>query len=199
MLGARVVAGPPQDNWTFSGGGLGAARPWGRSEVAHTVYLEAFDSIVAALPEPCRRVCGERLRSLAVLGSVARGTQRPDSDIDVLLVIDDLPSGRRARMEEFERIDALLEPLLAQARLQGVHTIVSPVLKTPAELEAGSLLYLDMVDQARILVDEGGLLRKFLDALGARLAAAGAKRVPKGGGYYWVLAPNFRWGDRIEL
>ena len=163
------------------------------------MYLEAFDRIVAALPGACGQVYGQRLRSLAVFGSVARRTQRPDSDIDVLLVVDDLPTGRRARMDEFERVDALLEPLLAQARTQGVDTIVSPVLKTPAELEAGSLLYLDMVDQARLLVDKGGLLRAFLDRLGARLAATGAKRVHKGGGHYWVLAPDFRWGDRIEL
>ena len=31
------------------------------------------------------------------------------------------------------------------------------------------------------------------------LAAMGARRVRKGGGYYWELAPAFRWGDRIEL
>jgi len=163
------------------------------------VYLEAFDSLVAALPDACRRVYGQRLRSLAVFGSVARGTPRPDSDVDALLVVDALPAGRRARMDEFEAVDALLEPLVADARARGVDTIVSPVLKTPAELAAGSLLYLDMVDEARILVDEDGLLRHFLDALGARLAAAGAQRVRKAGGYYWVLAPNFRWGDRIEL
>lgn len=77
--------------------------------------------------------------------------------------------------------------------------MVSPVLKTPAELEAGNLLYLDMVDQTHILVDEGGMLRRFLEALGAHLAAQGARRVRKGGGYYWELAPSFRWGDRIEL
>lgn len=119
------------------------------------------------------------MRSLAVFGSVARSTQRPDSDIDVLLVVDDLPSGRRARMDGFERVDSLLEPLLAQARTQGVHTIVSPVLRTPAEFEAGSLLYLDMVEQARILVDEDGVLRRFLDALGARLAAGGPSAYPR--------------------
>ncbi len=163
------------------------------------MYLEAFDHLVAALPDACRQVYGPRLQALALFGSVARRTPRPDSDIDVLLVVDDLPAGRRARIEEFERVDALLEPLLAQSRALGVHTTLSPVLKTPAELAAGSLLYLDMVDQARILVDDGGLLRQFLDGLGARLAAAGAKRVRKGGGYYWVLAPNYRWGDRIEL
>ena len=102
-------------------------------------------------------------------------------------------------MAEFDHVDEALAPLFQQARSQGVHTTLSPVLKTPAELAAGSLLYLDMVDQARILFDDRGLLRRTLDDLGQRLAAMGARRVRKGGGYYWELAPAFRWGDRIEL
>lgn len=163
------------------------------------MYLAAFERLVAALSSACEEVYGRRLKALAVFGSVARGTPRPDSDIDLLLVVDDLPAGRRARMAEFDRVDALLAPLFAQVRSEGVHTALSPVLKTPVELAAGSLLYLDMVDQARILFDNDGLLRRYLDNLGRRLAAMGARRVAKGGGYYWELAPGFRWGDRIEL
>ncbi len=163
------------------------------------MYLAAFERIVSALPSACRQVYGSRLRALAVFGSVARGTARPDSDIDLLLVVDDLPAGRTARMAEFDRIEEDLAPLLARARSQGVTTSLSPVVKSPAELAGGSLLYLDMVDEARILVDDGGLLRRYLDDLGRRLAAMGARRVRKGGGYYWELVPGYRWGDRIEL
>jgi hypothetical protein len=163
------------------------------------MYLTAFDRIVSALPSACQQVYGTRLRALAVFGSVARGTPRPDSDIDLLLVVDDLPAGRGPRMTEFDRVDEALQPLLAQARSEGVHTSLSPVLKSPAELAAGSLLYLDMVDEGRILFDDGGLLRRTLDDLARRLAAMGARRVRKGGGYYWELVPGYRWGDRIEL
>lgn len=163
------------------------------------MYLTAFDRIVSALPSACLQVYGKRLRSLALFGSVARGTPRPDSDIDLLLVVDDLPAGRMARMAGFERVEEALQPQLAQARSEGVNTALSPVLKSPAELAAGSLLYLDMVDEARILVDEGALLRRTLDDLGRRLAAMGARRVRKGGGHYWELVPGYRWGDRIEL
>lgn len=163
------------------------------------MYLATFDRIVNALPWACLQVYGPRLRALAVFGSVARGTPRPDSDIDLLLVVDDLPAGRTARMAEFDRVEEALLPLLAQARSQGVHTSLSPVVKSPAELSAGSLLYLDMVDEARILIDEGAVLRRYLDELGRRLAARGSRRVRKGGGYYWELVPGYRWGDRIEL
>jgi len=163
------------------------------------MWAQAFEQVVQGLPAACLAVYGDRLRSVAIYGSVARGTMRPDSDIDVLIVADALAQSRAARMDEFERVDRLLADQIAAARDAGVHTIVMPALKTPEELRAGSLLYLDMTDQARILYDPEGLLRGYLDDLARRLQAMGARRVPFGGSYYWELKPDFRWGDRIEL
>jgi predicted nucleotidyltransferase len=163
------------------------------------MWAEAFEEIVQALPAACRAVYGDRLKAVAIYGSVARGTMRPDSDIDVLIVADALAASRAARMDEFEQIDRLLADKISSARAAGVHTTVMPNLKTPAELRAGSLLYLDMTDQARILHDPEGILRGYLDDLAERLRAMGARRVPFGGGYYWELKPGFRWGDRIEI
>lgn len=163
------------------------------------MYAQAFEAIVQAISAACLHVYGDRLQSVAVYGSVARGTMRPDSDVDVLIVADALAPSRAVRMDEFERIDRLLVAEMSAARAAGVHTIVIPTLKTPEELRAGSLLYLDMTDQARILYDRRGLLRAYLDGLAARLRAMGARRVPFGGSYYWELKPDFRWGDRIEL
>jgi predicted nucleotidyltransferase len=163
------------------------------------MYLEAFERIVAELPQACRQVYGQRLRALAVFGSVARGTPRPDSDIDLLLVVDDLPAGRRVRMDEFETVDRLLDPLVSAAQAQGVYTTLSPVLKTPQELDRGSLLDLDMIDEARILLDPDQVLHRHLQALSARLATLGARKVERGGGYYWELKPDYRWGERITL
>ena len=40
-----------------------------------------------------------------------------------------------------------------EARRAGLAAWLSPVLKTPAEIERGSPLLLDMVDDARILYD----------------------------------------------
>ncbi len=62
---------------------------------------EAFESLIDALRAACLAHYGERLVSLAVFGSVARGTQRFDSDVDCLLVVRDLPPGRMRRVEEF--------------------------------------------------------------------------------------------------
>ncbi len=48
---------------------------------------------------------GPRLISLAVFGSAARGTARPDSDIDLLIVADPLPRGRMKRIADHGDID----------------------------------------------------------------------------------------------
>lgn len=163
------------------------------------MYREAFDRIIEALPAACQAVYGERLKSLALFGSVARGTMRPDSDIDVFLVIEPLSENIIDRRREFEGVEERLSELFAEARRVGVHTFLAPVIKTPAEMRQGSFLHLDLTDQARILYDPQSVLRSYLDDLAARLKAMGARRVYKGGGYYWVLKPDYKWGDKIEL
>lgn len=160
---------------------------------------DTFELIVEAVVAACREVYDERLVAVALFGSVARGAMRPDSDIDLLVVVEPLPPGRRARQLEFELVDRRIEAVLAQARRAGVHTFVSPVLKTPEELRAGSFLHLDLPDEARLLWDPTGALRRYLDDLRARLTAMGARRVGSGAGAYWILKPDYRWGDRIEL
>ena len=94
---------------------------------------EAFATLIDALREACQAHYGERLVSLCVFGSVARRTQRFDSDLDCLLVVRDLPPGRMRRVDEFEAVEARLAPLLEALGHQGVTTHLSPVFKTPQE------------------------------------------------------------------
>ncbi|WP_058558343.1 nucleotidyltransferase domain-containing protein [Thiohalocapsa sp. ML1] len=160
---------------------------------------ERFEAILAALTACCVEVYGGRLVSLAVFGSVARGTMRPDSDIDVLLVVDALPNGRLRRVAEFEPVEQRLAPLLAASAREGIHTTLSPMFKTPAELAYGSPLFLDMTEEVLILHDRDAVLSRYLDGLRARLQALGARRIPKGGGYYWLLKPDLKPGEDFTL
>ncbi len=50
--------------------------------------------------------------SVVLFGSAARGTQRFDSDLDVLIIAQGLPPGRMKRAREFDRIELKLEPLM---------------------------------------------------------------------------------------
>ncbi len=160
---------------------------------------ETYERLIERLREECEREYGARLVSLVVYGSVARGTMRFDSDIDLLIVADPLPVWRRARIVEFEAIEQRLETDFAAARAQGVHAELSPLIKTPEEVRYGSPLFLDMTLEARILFDRDAFFAQYLQGLRSRMRALGSQRRRLGGGYYWVLKPDYKPGDRIEL
>ena len=161
--------------------------------------LERYEEILAKLCAEVVAHYGARLVSVAVFGSVGRGTPRHDSDIDFLVVARDLPRGRTARVLEFLPVEARIEPWLSTDDGSVGPVMLSPVFKTPAEVEAGSPLFLDMVDDARILHDPHGFLRRNLDGLRRRLQALGARRIRLGNAWYWELKPDLKPGEVFTL
>jgi hypothetical protein len=157
-----------------------------------------FDDILAAVLDASRRHYGDRLIALAVFGSVGRGTMRPNSDIDLLLVVDPLPDRRLARVEEFAPVEAAVADRLRAARAAGIETELSPVFRTPAELAQGSPLLLDMTEDARTLHDPDNVLAGALQRLRDRLAALGARRIRRGNAWFWDLKPDYRPGDVLS-
>lgn len=71
---------------------------------------EKFEALPSATLTMVKSYYGQRLVTLAVFGSVGRGSQRADSDIDLLLVCDPLPAGRMRRIKEFNKVEEQLEP-----------------------------------------------------------------------------------------
>ena len=51
-------------------------------------WTEQFQKILQALLERSTSFYGDRLISVVVFGSVGRGAMRPDSDVDVLVVLN---------------------------------------------------------------------------------------------------------------
>lgn len=160
---------------------------------------DAFGRLLEELRAACEAAYAGRLVSLAVFGSVGRGTPRQDSDVDLLLVADPLPHGRMRRVEEFEEVERRMEGPLATARRTGIETHLSPVFKTPGEVQARSPLLLDLVHDARILVDRKDFLQGELQRLRERLDELGARRIWRGNAWYWDLKPDYRPGEVFEL
>jgi predicted nucleotidyltransferase len=160
---------------------------------------EGFERLLREILNVLREYYGDRLVSLAVFGSVARGTQRPDSDVDLLVICNPLPSGRMQRIAEFEEAERRLGPVLSSLSQQRISTCLSPVLKTPAEVEWGGVFYVDLVEDARLLYDRDDFLKGFLDRLGRRLKRLGARRIRRGNAWYWDLKPDFKPGEVFEL
>ncbi len=158
-----------------------------------------YDELISAVGSACQAHYGNRLISVAVFGSVGRGAPSRDSDIDLLIVADPLPLGRVARSDEFAEVEKTVEPLLAGAREVGLSPELSAVFKTPAEVSAGSPLFLDMLEDARIVLDRDGFLREAFDAFAARLARLGARRIWRGNNWFWDLKPDYKPGEVFEL
>ncbi len=158
-----------------------------------------LESLPTVLLDACRDHYGPRLVSLALFGSVARGTARPDSDVDVLVIAEELPDGRIARASDFREVERSLEPWMHTARRAGLMPLLSPVFKTAAEIAQGTPLLLDMIDDARVLYDREGYLQRALDRLRRRLDELGARRIWRGDAWVWDLKPDYVPGEVFEL
>lgn len=148
-----------------------------------------------------REEFGDRVRSLLVFGSVARGTARPDSDVDVCVVIRELPVSRYRRHQ-------LLSPVLERLRhsaayeeliRRGYAPDVAAILYTPEEFQETKPIFLDLVEEGVLLHDDGAVRAK-LDQLRARMKTLGSRKIVLDDGtYYWLLKPDLKFGEVIEL
>ena len=136
--------------------------------------------------------------SIALFGSVARGQARPDSDIDLLVVheeVDFNPTHRFVEiafeLEEGDEYKCLVG--------QGLSPRPSCVFMTECELWDRPHILLDMLVEG-ILLHDIGVLQPRLEALRKRLNVLGSKRVTlPDGTWYWDLKPDWKPGEIIEL
>ncbi len=164
-----------------------------------TSVLTPEHPFIQSVVRELRRVYGERLVSIAIFGSVARRTARPDSDLDLFLVVEGLPDGRRARLSSFEPVERGLTREIAALAEHGILVELSPVLRTPADLAIASPLLLDLTEDAVLLEDRGDTCTHALDDLRRRLRRLGSKRIRTGTSWYWDLKPDYRRGEIIKL
>lgn len=155
----------------------------------------ALTAALAAATDAWQALLGDRLVSVVLFGSLARGEARERSDIDVLVVAEDFPRSlaerRRLLMDAWDRVRA-------QTGLGSVEWNL--VTKTPEEARHRSPLYLDMVDDAHLLVDREGFFAAVLAGMRARMRELGSRRVYlPDRRWYWDLKPDFRFGEVVEI
>lgn len=135
------------------------------------------------------------LISIVLFGSVARREARVTSDIDVLIVAEGLPRSladrRRPFLQAWDRV-------CAERGLR--HVERNLILKTPDEAKVRSPLYLDLVEDAVLIVDRHGFFAQVLAGMGARMRELGSRRIHlPDGSWYWDLKPDFRFGEIVEI
>ncbi|MBI4677289.1 MAG: nucleotidyltransferase domain-containing protein [Elusimicrobia bacterium] len=140
-----------------------------------------------------------RLISLVLYGSVARGMAGPESDIDLLAVVGDEtenPAYRAAGV--IVKLQSSGEFLALKSR--ETWPTLSCLALTRLEAGEGRWLFLDMVDDAVLLKDEGGFFRDRLERLRGRMRDLGSEKIRlPDGSWYWNVKPDLRPGESFEL
>lgn len=142
---------------------------------------------------------GRDLRSVVLYGSVARGDAKRESDIDLLLVVRDLPDGYMARVSgmtgpEGQRAVQEEKALLRRAGYSG-H--LSWIVVSPEEARRFRLLYLDISTDGHVLLDREGLFEGILEGVRKEMNRVGATSHPVGEGWYWSFGKDIRLGARV--
>ena len=160
-----------------------------------------YEPLVQEFLQLLREQFGDRVVAALVFGSVARGTARPDSDVDLCLVVRNLPTSRYRRHQLVAPVVEALRTTPSYSDLvgRGYAPEMAIILYTPEEIAETKPIFLDMVEEGEILEDDG-TFRKKLASLRERLRELGSRKVLlPDGTYYWLLKPGLRFGDVIEL
>lgn len=135
---------------------------------------------------------GDALQSLVAFGSQVQGRARPESDLDLLIVVRDLP---RRRMDRRRLLSDL-----AHRVSDPFAATVSSIALTPEEASSVKPFYLGLLDGHKRLVDRGDFMRRILTRLEARLVELGSRRLTdERGNPYWDLKPDYVLGEDVVL
>jgi hypothetical protein len=143
----------------------------------------------------------DRLYSICLFGSIARGDYDKRSDIDLLVIVKDLPFDIGRRIEDTNWIHLNLKKTDAykNLRMKGFCTLISDIFFTPEEVEKNPPILLDIVGDGILLYDKNNFLASVLQKLDRKLKELGSKRIKTDKGYYWILKPDLKPGEVIEI
>jgi nucleotidyltransferase len=150
---------------------------------------EPYKSLLEKLTKLLQEEFQDKLISVVLFGSIARGDNRKDSDIDLLLVIKDLPKTITERVILFDKVERKLDDDIMRLMDEGYYVTFSPILKTPEEAMRFSPIYMDMTEDAIILYDRNEFFRKVLEKTKKRLKELGFERV-------WLSKKSWYWRKR---
>ncbi len=143
----------------------------------------------------------ERLLSICFFGSVARGEATPESDLDALVVAKGLPRDLGMRVRETNPLHEAIRKTEAYRvlRSKARSTLISDLYMTPEEIQSHPPILLDIVDHGIIIHDTNGFLAGVLEQIRDRLREFGGRKVRTKTGYYWILKPDAKPMEVVEI
>ncbi len=141
---------------------------------------------------------GADLISLVLFGSVARGAAKPESDIDLLIILENAPDSYYRRLEPV--VDIELKLRREAFETTGSAPMFSSIILSKEEAMVNRNIFLDMLDASIILYDKDDFFKNRLKELKKRLLQLGSKKIVlEDKTWYWNLKPDSVPGETIEL
>ena len=145
---------------------------------------------------------GEDLIGVVVFGSVARGKETPESDVDLLVVSGSFSESLSDRMDQLVKILMQLESTEQHGKMRrkGINTWIQFHPLNPDEARLYRPIYLDIVEDGIIIYDRDEFMETILTNLKRKLEELGARRIfLRDGSWYWDLKPDVQQGEVVEV
>lgn len=170
---------------------------WRKIEIKQGIYYNLALKIARCIIEKF----GDKIITIAIFGSVARGCGKKESDIDLLLIFKNFEVPYLERIEEIVSLEEsdLIEREREFLLKRGISGEISYVPLTIKEAKKFNPLYLDMTEDAIILYDKNNFFTTILTKLKLKLQKIGAKRIFINDNWYWILKPKIKFGEIISL
>jgi len=116
------------------------------------------------------------IKAVVLFGSWAKGTATPDSDVDLLVIADNIHPKRHRRGTEIAQIKRCLSILTLDILLHTTEEVIS-------NFNNHNPLFLDIAEEGRIILDEGELLQNSISRARYYIRQRGIKRYGDG----WIF------------
>ena len=120
-----------------------------------------------------------------------------------LILLDRVSTNYHRRLDDVLAVQARLEregEYEALTKVRGSAPYFSYLILSKEEADENRYIYLDMVEDAKLLFDRAGFFAKRLRAVGNRLDELGSMRVQlEDGTWYWDLKPDLKAGESFVL
>jgi hypothetical protein len=163
-------------------------------------YSEGHQYFIEALLERITSYYGNRLISLVIFGSYARGENRLNSDLDLLLILDSKQKIGRLKLQgEFvDQVEIPLEKKTPSLWKEGIYSEISSIILFQDQAQHFLPIYLDMVDHHMIVFDRNNFFEKVLGDVKTKMNRWGSRKKEIGGHWYWEIRPGLGWEETIH-
>src|SRR3989304_1103762 len=164
------------------------------------IDYQFYQPLLAKLLDLIKDNYENRLISLILYGSVSRGTAKKDSDVDIILVVENL--SYTEAMNRFLLVEDRLKESTEYLSIKstGYSPEVKPIIFSREEASESRYIFLDVVNDGIILYDKNAFFKQRLEKLRKRLRDLESKRITReDGSWYWILAPNIKFGESFEI